>query len=65
MVKKPWQRQVAQIDNENNIIATFSSITEAGLAMGTNNGTHISDVCKGKRKTAYGYKWKYLEDINK
>lgn len=65
LVKKPWQRQVAQIDNENNIIATFSSITEAGLAMGTNNGTHISDVCKGKRKTAYGYKWKYLEDINK
>lgn len=23
-------------------------------------GTHISAVCKGKRKTAYGYKWKYL-----
>lgn len=21
--------------------------------------THISDVCKGKRKTAYGYVWKY------
>ena len=25
-------------------------------------GTHISAVCKGKRKSAYGYKWKYLND---
>ena len=63
--KKPQKRQVAQIDNENNVIATFSSITEAGLAVGTINGAHIGDVCRGKRKTAYGYKWKYLEDINK
>lgn len=24
--------------------------------------SHISAVCKGKRKTAYGYHWKYLEE---
>lgn len=24
-------------------------------------GVHISDVCKGKRKTAYGYIWKYAD----
>ena len=23
--------------------------------------THIVEVCKGKRKTAYGYKWKYTD----
>jgi hypothetical protein len=23
---------------------------------------HISDVCKGRRKTAYKYKWKFAEE---
>lgn len=26
---------------------------------------HIYEVCTGQRKTAYGYKWKYLSDIEK
>ena len=25
------------------------------------SGTHISEVCNGKRKSAYGYIWKYFE----
>ena len=27
----------------------------------TRNAGHITEVCKGKRKTAFGYHWKYLE----
>lgn len=27
------------------------------------NATHIVEVCKGKRKTAYGYIWKYKEAV--
>ena len=26
-------------------------------------GYHISEVCKGKRGTAYGYKWKYADEV--
>ena len=49
-------------------IQTFNSITEAGYAVwnGTSNfkgmKCHISAVCKGKRQTACGYKWKYVEE---
>jgi group I intron endonuclease len=27
----------------------------------TKNSGHITEVCKGKRKTAYGYHWQYLD----
>ena len=40
----------------------FPSTREAGRAVGAINGTHIAEVCTGKRKTAYGYKWKFLEE---
>lgn len=41
-------------------LRTFKSITEAlvFLNKGIKSG-HISNCCKNKRKTAYGYKWKY------
>ena len=28
----------------------------------TGVASHIMDVCKGKRKTAYGYVWKFYEE---
>ncbi len=39
----------------------YNSITEASKLTGTNR-RHISDVCKGKRKTSGGYTWRYYED---
>ena len=43
------------------ILKTFSSITEAERYLNKKGGRrHITEVCRGKRKTAYGYKWKYL-----
>lgn len=38
-------------------------IIECNLTTGDKPGvrSHIADVCKGKRKTAYGYKWKWHE----
>jgi len=51
---------VAMIDiNTDKILKVFSSITEAEKEL-KDNGKHISSVCKGKRKTAKGYKWKYV-----
>ena len=53
---------VVQIDkNTNEIIKIFSTVGEADKATG--GSKHIGSVCQGKRKTAAGYKWKYVTDI--
>ena len=52
---------VAQLDKETEeIIAIYPSTEEANRALNKQSSGHISQVCSGKRKTAYGYKWKYL-----
>ena len=43
------------------IVAVYSSIQDAYNTLGKQHSGHIAEVCKGKRKTAYGYKWKYKE----
>ncbi len=57
-------KSIAQIDiNTGEIIQIFPSIADASRFFNKipkNSG--IRDVLKGKRKTAYGYKWKYIED---
>ena len=54
-------KPVARIDKDTNeIIDVFSSIEEVKRKLKIKDNTHISEVCKGKRKTAYGYKWMYL-----
>lgn len=53
---------VAQIDPKTNeIIKIFPSVAEAERATG--NSKHIGSVCKGKRNTAKGFKWKYVADM--
>ena len=53
-------KTVAKVDkNTNEILEVFSTSGEAGKSIGK-TGQHIRDVCLGKRKTAYGYKWKYI-----
>lgn len=51
-------RPVLQLDLDNNIINRFSSASEAERQL-NGKGSHVSCCCLGKRKTAYGYKWKY------
>lgn len=61
--KKRLEKPVAQIDIETNeIIATFKSTIEAAKSLGKKKSSHIIEVCKGKLKAAYGYKWKYMQD---
>lgn len=39
----------------------FRFLREIGITNAhCNGGTHISDVCKGNRQMAYGFKWKYI-----
>jgi hypothetical protein len=54
-----FKRSVYQITLDDKIINTFSSIKEAAEKTKAND-RHISAVCKGKRKTTGGYKWKYV-----
>ena len=53
-----FSKPVLQLDLNNNIINRFSSASEAERQL-NGKGSHVSCCCLGKRKTAYGYKWKY------
>ena len=61
---KTSAKSIAQIDiNTNEVIQIFPSIASASRFFGKNpDNSGIKDVLKGKNKTAYGYKWKYLSD---
>lgn len=39
----------------------FNSAAEAGRAIGSTNGSHVSDVCNGKRTQAGGYHYRYID----
>ena len=42
------------------IINIFPSMEEAKRQLNIKNSSHISEVCQGKRKSAYGFIWEYL-----
>ena len=56
---------INQYSLDGEYIQSFPSAKAAAESLGkissTSNGasSHISDVCRGKRKTAYGYKWSF------
>lgn len=50
---------IHQYDLQGQYLKSFSSTHAAAKALGKKGVSHIADVCKGKRKSAYGYKWKY------
>lgn len=56
-VSKALSKPVAQFTTEGKIIAKYNSITEAYLKTGIN---HIGGVCKGYRRLAGGFVWRYL-----
>ena len=53
-------KKVAQYDLNDNFIRTFDSIKEATKAVNLKGVSSISNVLSGKRKTARGFKWKYV-----
>lgn len=53
-------KKIAQYDLNNNLIQIYESAYQAGKKTGLNH-RHISEVCRGKRKTTGGFKWAYLE----
>ena len=55
------RKQVKQIDiKTNETVAIYESVNSAARSLRKEKGTHITDVCKGRLKQAYGYKWEYV-----
>ena len=61
--KRLTGKAVAMYDkNSNTLVQIFNSIREAGVFLGDRNkARHIVEVADGKRKSAYGYYWKYID----
>lgn len=55
----PSKIKIKQLDLEGNLIKIWNGISEAGYS-----ASSIIQVCKGKRKSAYGFKWEYLTNKN-
>lgn len=71
IAKEQYNKKVAMYDKGNGeLIKIFSSISNAARYLQENNISscktirgiiaHIGQVCSGKRKSAYKYKWKFL-----
>lgn len=55
------KKQIAQLDEQNNILNIYDSIQTAANAMGKPQcRSSIGRVCQGKQKTSCGYKWAYI-----
>lgn len=50
---------INQYDMNMNFIQSFPSAREAARALNKAGVSHITDVCKGKRQSAYGFKWQF------
>lgn len=57
---KKLSKVVLQFDLNDNFIKEFPSLMQVYRELGFNQG-NISKCCKGKYKTAYGFKWRYKE----
>ena len=57
---KSKSKSILQFGLNDNLIKEFPSAMQAERETGFNQG-HICACCKGKRKTAYGYIWRYKE----
>ena len=62
LIAKSKAKFVNQYDLDGNFIKTWDSLAEAGRAFNAKTGSNITLVCKGERKSAYGYKWKYTNE---
>lgn len=62
VIKQKYGKPVNQYDlKTHELLNTYLSLTEAEQAIGVESGRiHISDCCRGRRKSAYGYYWQFV-----
>lgn len=56
------KKSVSMLTLSGNHILTFPSAAEAARHLGKTTTGGITNVCKGRRKTVYGYMWKYASE---
>lgn len=68
IMRERYGKVVKQLDKDTGeLIQVFQTVKDAARYLRPNTSSlggvtsHITEVCKGKRKTAYGYKWKFAE----
>ena len=61
-IAKANSKAVLQFTKDGVFIQEYSSAKDASLLTGAGR-TNISECCLGKRKTAKGFKWKYINDM--
>ena len=59
--RKDLSKPVLQFDKNKNLLNEYPSMNDAARNTGI-TVANISSVCKGKRKTAGGYVWRYKEN---
>lgn len=52
-------KPVDKLDLDGNFIESRECAEAFSKEMGKHNAIHITEVCRGKRKTAYGFKWRF------
>ena len=57
--KATMKKRVMQLTMDDEVVNTFESAMEASRQTGFPQ-SHISDVCRGEKRHAYGYHWKYI-----
>ena len=60
-IAKNESKPINQYDLQGNFIKSWNSGTEIKRILGYSNG-NICSCCRGKQKTAYGYKWQYANE---
>ena len=61
-----WKERIGKANSKKIVCIetgkVFDSMKDAIASVGRTSKSHICLVCQGKRKTAYGYHWKYYEE---
>lgn len=55
-------KPVVQLSLNGDFIAEYESAKQAMIVLGVKNASNITECCRGRRKTAYKYKWLYKEN---
>jgi hypothetical protein len=53
-------KKIGQYTTKDELVKNFESVSEAFKELNKMYGNNIRLVCEGKRKTAFGYKWKWI-----
>lgn len=62
--KNETTKKILQLAFDGSIIRTYNSITDATKAFNGKSTSNIGNCLTGKSKSAYGYIWRYAEEVN-